>query len=721
MPNLAFHYEVLKQVIEELAQTGNSLAQELKQDDSLMQFAVLGAMGPDIFSYMPISEELALFLSGLVPSPTQTPDPTLTTVNATSSIQALFAPNANPQQQSMASELYFNPVGAAYSVLFSSIVVPLWPILNQATALINQLDNAVQNRDISGVKNALTTLGALQWPSGTSTTISVLPAVIGAIITCGPWMEGNGLSPPPEDPIMNRRHEFLRWHHTGQFLQNLLANAQTEEEKAFAFGWACHFASSVTAEPFTNNIVGGPYRTHWWRNRLAGNFVDSWTYGFFESSPQPTMSGPKGDNPTPPYCDPQTGIGWPSICNANLQNEFDIANLASNLAADQLPNVVHGVATGNIADLVKNLPQSFTDISNLLTTAMNQTYTFPLDTSGTTLPIAGVDENSYPIQAFDDNTLAYAYVGALAVYWFMTSGSGVVGNNPAGLPTGMPEPPFVSNPTPGNQQQAVQNAINPGGIICAIIFAIAALIEILTGNLSNGVIALLAALNAPVVDWSQVQNDAYWIRKSLVDSENSMRDLLVWSGLTYPPPVLLGWVDPNGDTFPVTDLSPSQAWLPNSPPVFPTGNVPDTGGMPLCKTNAFSQSSSTETAAFACYPRQLDTLNGAPDNDWLVFPYTISTEQIETDNIIQTGQYPNSLIQANANVQNGGILSQPSGSTNPQFFGDAVANAVQLISQNASGLLDYNLDADRGYGWLTWNPAPGSNPSSGTVNTAPEA
>jgi len=67
MPNLAFQIEVLKQVITERAAGGDATAISLSQNNfnnSLMQFAVLGAMGPDMLRYMPISATLATFLSG---------------------------------------------------------------------------------------------------------------------------------------------------------------------------------------------------------------------------------------------------------------------------------------------------------------------------------------------------------------------------------------------------------------------------------------------------------------------------------------------------------------------------------------------------------------------------------------------------------------------------------------------------------------------------------
>lgn len=732
MPNLAFQIDVLKQVITERAASGDTLASSLIKNNfnnPEMQFAVLGAMGPDMLRYMPISNALATFLSNLVPSATSgIPMNSNQIQNAIAIAQLTLAELASgtptPAQLALGDELYFNPLGATYSVLFSTLVVPLWPIFSQITDVFNQLDTIVQNQDTAGlagmigkVKNIANLQQSLV---GAPATVQiVMQGIIGPIITLGPWMEMTNVpesSPAPTDFTMDRRYEFLRWHHTGGFAKNLWTEANkkrgTANQKAYAFGWLCHIASSVTAEPFVNNIVGGPYRTHWWRNRLVGNFVDSWTYGFFANPGQlPTMNG---DNPTPAYCNIQTGEGWPSICNANLQDMFNVANLAGSSTVGGIPDAVTAMANGNISTLLNNF-QFPHDISTLLNNTMSATYPITMPQ-----PTAGVDSNGNNIPAFAQDTFAKAYIGAFAVYWFMTSGNGPLGNNPTGVPTGMGEPSWIQQGTVPTAQQALQN-INVGGVIWAILLAIVALFEILSGNLLDGLVSLVAAIEAPVINWSQVTNDLFWLRKTLVDQENALRDLLVWSGLTYPPPVLLGMIDPDGNTLPVTDLTPQQAANQN----FPTTNVPATQGTPLCKTNSFTFASDS-SGDDDPYPHQLDpSVDSAADLDWLTYPILIPTEESATDNLIPAYKYPNSLILNNAQVQNGGIMATAPFPTGGKILGDAVANALQLINaanqaEGLQGLLDYNLDGDRGYGWQTWNPQSGSNPSNGNVQVVQE-
>jgi hypothetical protein len=718
MPNLGFQLEVLKQTVTERAATGDPLATSLSQnnfDNALMPFAVLGAMGPDVLRYTPISATLASFLSSLIPSATSgtamTPSQiTAATQNASNALTALTAATANEQQTALAWELSFNPLGAIYSVLFSSIVVPVWPMLANAISVLDQLDGIVQSQNTFALLGMLGTLQNLQSKTqqlvGLSGTIAVLQTVIGTIVAEGPWMEMGSTQLPPADPVFDRRYEFLRWHHTGDFVRNLVAGATSQNQKAFVFGWQSHVAASVTSEPFINNIVGGPYRTHWQRNRLAGNYVDAWTFGFFE---QPTAPALSGDNPTPPYFDPTSGNSWPSICTANLQNLFNVAGVAAPQGGD-VSDAVQAMASGDFTSLTASAPFP-AEISTLLNGALAATYTQPLGSTvfpSLTLPIVGISgSTSSPtsLPAFANDTFANAFYGAFAVYWFMTSGVAVTAENPAGTPTGQPEPSWVTNGSSPSPQQA---GLSVGGAICAVILAVASLVLLLTGNLPLGVTALLAAINAPIVDWGTVANESFWIRKNVVDQENALRDVLVLSGLAYPPPVWLGAVDPNGNTWPTTDLTPPQLGRP-------TGDVPTTAGVPLCKTNALTLGT---FLAAASYPLGLDTSNGPADDNYDSFPINtnIGAEQPTTDNVIGPGLYPNAMILSGAAVQNGGVLAGGGNwPTVDQSFGDAVANAVQIISTNANSLPNYNLDADRGYGWQTWDPAPASNPANPPV------
>jgi len=149
MPNLAFHREVLKKVIAKRVTQGDPLAIKLNNpaNTKLMEFAVLGAMGPDMLRYIPVSQKLVKFLTQSIPPATSgkllTPAE-ITTL--TTQIQNNMS-NLATTDQALAFELYFNPIGAIYAVLFSGLVVPVWPILDKTTDFFNKLSVIVQNQD----------------------------------------------------------------------------------------------------------------------------------------------------------------------------------------------------------------------------------------------------------------------------------------------------------------------------------------------------------------------------------------------------------------------------------------------------------------------------------------------------------------------------------------------------------------------------------------------
>lgn len=669
MPNLAVHLEVLDQVIAALDSQGDPRAKLLRDNKT---FAALGAMGPDLLVYLPVGEKLAADLAGLA---------------------GTSAPAISSLSQPELEELFFKPVGAAYSVLFGQVVIPAWPVLNKLTAFLDEADGVAQDENLLEVTKLIDQISSLIDLTNTLQTLkptaTSLIAVIGQITALGPWMELGLNNPLPEaDPTADRLFEFLRWHRTGAFARELMKQANTDQERAFALGWLCHVATSVTAEPFVNNVTGGPYRTHWWRNRLVANFVDSWTFGFFKT--QATMTG---DEPAPSYDQ------WKPLCSANLQDEFNVANLQGPAQAGDTPDAVKAVAKGKADTLAAQFPGA---IADFMLAAVNATY-----------PAA-----SQPQQGFSVEVFGQAVVGAFAVYWFMTSGSGPLCDNPVGAPPidCTTAPGWITSGGAPSPQEA---GLNVGDAICAVLLAILALFELLIGDFPDGLAALAAALSLPVIDWPTVRCNLFWLRKTLADAENGLRDGLVWGGLAYPPPVLLGAVGVNGETLPATDLTPAGS-TPVNPP---NGNVPTTSGIPLCRSNALSGSvAGAAEASSGLYPRALDprnTAGGRADLNFSVYP-DVGIEEPSTRNLIPANAYPNLVVDGTP-LANGGMRTDGVYPSRYKLFGGATANAVDLIVNDAKGLPDYNLDGDRGYGWKTWNPKPGSDPASPPVHDEQES
>ncbi len=648
MANLAFHLEVLEQVIDKLVSSGDARGTLMKNH---RQFAALGALGPDLLRYQPISRQLSDALDGLVQS---------------NPVGQIISWETSPTATSLANltELVENPTGAIYSLLFRELVVPTWPVLNSFNGLLDKLDAIAQSEDTIAAAEAAGQLGGLQGQmtalSGIQPKLTNVIAVIAQILALPPWMEQTSSLPtPPADVHANRLSEFLRWHKSGEFAANLLKNAGSDAEKAYALGWICHAASCVTGEPFINNITGGPYRTHWWRNRLVSNFVDSWVFGFFKTHAQMN-----GDEPTPAYA------GWKALCTSNMQNLINVGNL-SNGVGDDVPEAVKAMASGNLGSLPGQFPA---DLAKLLEKTVTQTY------PANTLP---------SFASFSEDAFKQAYVGAFAVYWFMTSGSGAMGINAVGAPVCTTEPSWISS---GSAPSPQQGGLNPAGAACAIALAILALLALLFGDLGGAAAALAAALNAPIINWSTVRCNLFWIRKTLADAENALRDALVLGGLAYPPPGKLGTIDPNGHARPAMDQSPN-------------------GGVALTRSNSLTG----EAGKSVRYPRMLDTTNQAADLNFVAYP-AVDAEQPVTTNWIPPNHYAN-LVVNGSGLKNGGVMA--GGGTFPtanRFFGDAVSNALQAIAKNAVKLPDYNLDADRGYGWLGWHPQAGTVPANPPVH-----
>jgi hypothetical protein len=705
VPGYAFNLEVLKQVAVELRRSEDG------GDASLLNspFARLGAFGPDLLLYAPPIDTLAADL-------------------ADESILKLVAQdirNLNATDLKTLEDLFQKPVGSAYSALFSNVVIPMWPDLIEVISFIQQAANIAQTQDtgalkgffaeIPTIKNALTNLGTNLAP-GVKTMLS-----LATLITGGPWMEvapalaALVLLLPKSSTEACRPYEFLRWHKSGQFAQSLWNNAATDNQKAFALGWMSHVAAAVTGEPFVNNIVGGPYRTHWWRNRLASNFVDAWTFGFYEegTAAGATFPSMSGDTPTPAYED------WAPLYGANLQNLFDVGNLEHSVT-NGIPDAVTAMSQG----------EDTTGNGNLMTTLAAQ---FPAEL--TTLLSAAIAD-TYPAHSqpamppeLTAAGFANAYVGAYAVYWFLTSGDGPLGNNALGPPPSTScgtTPPSWTTSSSSSPPQSGSVINQSGSPVCDAILAILAVLSFLTGNVAAGIgftIAALEEIPSASINWPAVQCDVYWI-ESLTDKlVNALRDALWIMTLAYPPPIMLGGTDTNGDWEPATDWT--NVSTDEDPPANLPDNEPPAGGVPLTKTNAASTGRGGNVAAGGDggeYPRGLDKGPGPdgkpilPDLDFFRYPLPAPLETDSSDYTAQDGipadLYPNSVVNG-MGLSNGGMLQ--SSTTFPSQsvpFGDAVSNALQLIKAKADGLPDYNLDGDRGYGWLGWHPKALSDPAT---------
>jgi hypothetical protein len=75
--------------------------------------------------------------------------------------------------------------------------------------------------------------------------------------------------------------DMLHYRGTGQFGHALWRNANSANDdtlRAYALGYITHLATDVTGHAFINSIAGGPYRQHWQRHHLVENHCDAFWY-----------------------------------------------------------------------------------------------------------------------------------------------------------------------------------------------------------------------------------------------------------------------------------------------------------------------------------------------------------------------------------------------------------------------------------------------------------
>jgi hypothetical protein len=310
-------------------------------------------------------------------------------------------------------------------------------------------------------------------------------------------------------------------------------------------------------------------------------------------------------------------------------------------------------------------------LADLLVQAVNETFAFAVDIT--------------PPELKDPETYRRAYTGLYSVLWLMTSGAGPLCLGTLGPPPAdcTDEPSWVgsggSPPSPSEE--------HGGNTGSSVLLAILALLFFLTGNWAAGIGAIAGAIAAAkshkAIDWAQLRCNLFWLRHQLFEIEQGIRDALIIAGLAYPQPHQLGMLGDDDHWSPSDGINKS--------------------GHPL-----------TRTARTDRYPMVMDdSQGGMPDLNWPNFPGK-AVEQKGTLDLQDEHVYADHVVDQ-VGLQNGGVLAGGTYQTRGVNFGGAVANAVEVIRNDAKGLPDYNLDGDRGYGWLSWRPKIGTKPKDGTV------
>ncbi len=474
--------------------------------------------------------------------------------------------------------------------------------------------------------------------------------------------------PPPE---AWHAREFLHWRSTGKFVDSLLATAEGTDDdrlRAYAFGYLVAYAANVCGSPFVNSCVGGPHRTQWWRRRFTQNFIDAWVFGRYRQSPRPAAA----DMPMPPYPE------WPSLCSANLQQRIELqpmdpAALLVNVKRNQ--DLPAGV-----------LPDDF---------AQAWFQAFEAANPGAYPPGIAAEE------------LNQAYQMTWLMLWFQTSGE-VIGCNF----NGPMEPPGGCGTTPGELDPFIPA---PGGgpslppsfdsdledtdaKVCGIILAILGGLLLLGGGVIGGAAAIAGAAAlldcSNVVEWQKLRCQLFWYRMYLYNGLKGMNELLALSGFVYPYPEMLA-----EDEIVSATLS----------------GLPFESGRNLVKSRGGKQEFPSKP-----WDGGLLTFNQrpTPSNPGIEKPPTVG---------YRTEAYPDFFVDDDVNnpLSNGEVREaggfpvrlDPAGE--PVQFGNAVANAVDLLGSLREDRPEWNLDGDRGVAFTVWQFDGGYDPDAVTIAPAP--
>jgi hypothetical protein len=460
--------------------------------------------------------------------------------------------------------------------------------------------------------------------------------------------------------------DWLHWKHPGRFAAELRKQADASGDdrfRAYAMGWAVSFATLLCGSSFMDSAIGAGYRNQWWRSRWVGNFVDTWAWGYYGAAA--TMSS--DDQPTPAY------DAWPSLCAAGLHNMIDLTGgVDAEAAAFQV--VVENIDPPlGLPAPPQVLPQEFVSFwLNAWTTAYQPT--------------------GDPL--FTADRLQRAYLLLWITIWFQTSGA-VVGCNPAPSPTppdacgDNPAPPDWVDPTQTNPLTGLpfvppspnaEHDPDIAEIVSGVLLILAGGALCYFGGAAVGVGWITGGI-ALIVDgehqlnWDELECQLYWIGVYLYNGLDVLHKLSVFGGVQQPYP---------------GDLA-----SPTLTVEFNGLTLPYTAGAAVCKSRSMEKGDQRGMAMQQPW--------GGTVSTWTSYP-TNPIEEPATDVWRLGALWPSAFIDdSSVNPATEDLTVPPGpfpGGVNGSF-GPAVDAAVKLV-RNPVQLPDWNLDSDRGRGWLTW-------------------
>ncbi|WP_456845378.1 zinc dependent phospholipase C family protein [Cellulomonas sp. P5_C6] len=172
---------------------------------------------------------------------------------------------------------YGTPLDEFANFLFG-VFDALKPFIDFYESVVEPVEDAIDDA-VTAVDQALFQ-GLLTQVGDTSALItSALQTQLAAIVTKNVDLFYGFYPKLQQGKPEDKWYWFDTWHYrrTGTFASTMWKLAQGDDDlMRYAVGYGSHIGADVAGHPFVNSIVGGPYRSHWHRHHLVENWIDAY-------------------------------------------------------------------------------------------------------------------------------------------------------------------------------------------------------------------------------------------------------------------------------------------------------------------------------------------------------------------------------------------------------------------------------------------------------------
>jgi hypothetical protein len=485
----------------------------------------------------------------------------------------------------------------------------------------------------------------------------------------------------------------------------LVQSEKRPNVRAFAFGYITHYVADVVGHPFVNQVVGSPWRMYWQRHHLVENFIDAYVWDRWHDDHRDETDPITNEQPLDTIRATPNDMGdGARFTFARLNDHINIGIVAGNDPVDKfIQDICDRIRSGaehvGILDKLPDPPddRDLNEWADTLAQVFRAAYPAASD------PPQNLKTNDgYPTP--DDIKQAYSL---LRLYLRISTEESVTEPKFPDIPSDVwnavkklwddveknlgKAPPF---PSPGIPQSfedlwAAMMAFLDWAVETAIAIGNAAIQFIRDA---------IAAAGALFLD--MIRAGLYLIKKALFDIYKNLRFFLV--RMAYNIPFTDELTEDLGGGLEATSL-----WMTPSEPnlyAYPKEEL------------AKSEEEEKNSNYVPWVPPELLAGMRKPNHVLLEMPQTWVGPygwRTPADAFIDSPLGTRVMLSPQGPIDFNVIIKPGIPFNPPTDFGGAIENCVaafqKVITAESTGGIppdlfpDYNLDGDRGYGWLCWN------------------